>query len=62
MSGLKRNGDDGNVKGYHETGKRPIDRIRAVRNIGGVHLCREHYKEFKKATKEERSLDRLGWE
>jgi len=26
-----------------------------------VHLCREHYKDFRKKTKEERELDRLGW-
>lgn len=25
-------------------------------------LCKEHYKEFKKATKEERMTERLGWE
>jgi len=24
-------------------------------------VCRNHYKEFRKATKEERELDRLGW-
>jgi hypothetical protein len=24
-------------------------------------LCRTHYKEWKKSTKESRSLDRLGW-
>ena len=24
-------------------------------------LCRAHYKAWKKATKEQRSLDRLGW-
>ncbi len=24
-------------------------------------LCREHYREWKKATKDRRSLDRLGW-
>jgi hypothetical protein len=24
-------------------------------------LCRDHYKEWKKATKEARTLDRLGW-
>jgi len=24
-------------------------------------LCRTHYKEWKKATKESRSIDRLGW-
>lgn len=28
---------------------------------GNVHLCREHYREFKKGTKEERKLERLGW-
>jgi hypothetical protein len=27
-----------------------------------VHLCKEHYKEFKKATKTERKLERLTWE
>lgn len=26
-----------------------------------AHLCREHYKEFKKKTKSDRTLDRLGW-
>ncbi len=26
-----------------------------------AHVCREHYKEFKKKTKQERSLERLGW-
>ncbi|HEV2316400.1 MAG TPA: hypothetical protein VGV89_02335 [Thermoplasmata archaeon] len=24
-------------------------------------LCRDHYKQYKKATKQERTLDRLGW-
>jgi hypothetical protein len=27
-----------------------------------VHLCKKHYKEFKKKTKKERDLDRLAWE
>ena len=26
-----------------------------------AHLCKEHYKTFKKATKTERKLDRLAW-
>ena len=26
-----------------------------------VHLCREHYKKFRKATKKERELERLSW-
>jgi len=33
--------------------------------VGGdgktAHLCKEHYRQFKKATKEERTLDRLSW-
>jgi len=27
-----------------------------------VRLCKEHYKDYKKATKEDRKLERLGWE
>jgi len=27
-----------------------------------ARLCKEHYKEYKKATKEDRKLERLGWE
>jgi hypothetical protein len=28
---------------------------------GNAHLCHEHYKEFKKRTKKDRTYDRLGW-
>ncbi len=27
-----------------------------------IHLCKNHYKDFKKKTKKERELDRLAWE
>ena len=27
-----------------------------------VRLCKEHYKEYKKATKEERKLQRMAWD
>ena len=27
-----------------------------------AYLCKEHYKEYKKATKEERKLQRMAWE
>jgi hypothetical protein len=27
-----------------------------------VRLCKDHYKEYKKATKEDRKLERLAWE
>lgn len=26
-----------------------------------VHLCKDHYKSFKKATKKERELERMDW-
>ncbi len=26
-----------------------------------VHLCQAHYREFKKKTKKDRTLERLGW-
>lgn len=26
-----------------------------------AHLCHEHYREFKKKTKKDRTLERLGW-
>jgi hypothetical protein len=29
--------------------------------IGNAHICKEHYKDYKKATKEDRKLERLGW-
>ncbi|MGQ0537127.1 MAG: hypothetical protein ACT4PT_13775 [Methanobacteriota archaeon] len=28
---------------------------------GKAKLCKKHYKEWKKATKDERELDHLGW-
>ena len=27
-----------------------------------IHLCKDHYKEFKKATKSDRKLERLTWD
>ena len=32
-----------------------------VKDDRRAHLCRDHYKQFRKATKEERNLERLGW-
>ncbi len=26
-----------------------------------AHLCKEHYKQYKKATKKDRELERMGW-
>ncbi|MEL9998660.1 MAG: hypothetical protein QXG55_00740 [Thermoplasmata archaeon] len=30
-------------------------------NLKRVHLCKEHYKEYKKKTKKDREIERLGW-
>lgn len=27
-----------------------------------VHLCKEHYKEYKKGTKKEREMNRMDWD
>jgi hypothetical protein len=28
---------------------------------GNAHLCKDHYKEYKKSSKEERKLQRMSW-
>jgi hypothetical protein len=33
-----------------------------VKDPHKVRLCKDHYKEFKKATKDERKLQRMAWE
>ena len=33
-----------------------------VKDPRKVRLCKEHYKDYKKATKEERKLERMSWE
>jgi hypothetical protein len=30
-------------------------------NTGNTHLCKDHYRELKRSTKEERKLKRVGW-
>ena len=58
------------VSGCKEEGVRSIPRKKLEANtdfsIEGahkrVHICKEHYKEYKKATKKDRDLERMGWE
>jgi len=33
-----------------------------VKNPKKVRLCKDHYKEYKKATKEDRKMERMSWE
>lgn len=35
--------------------------ISVSRKTGKVHLCKDHYRDFKKKTKKDRELDRAGW-
>ncbi len=55
------------VEGCDKPAFKSIARARAERVFSlkkgtrNVHLCRDHYKEFKKKTKKEREIDRLTW-
>lgn len=35
--------------------------LKVEKGEGRVHLCKDHYKVYKKATKKERKLDSLAW-
>jgi hypothetical protein len=60
------------VKGCQEPVKRSLsgkavkkavpDMEFKVKDPKKVRLCKEHYKEYKKATKEERKLERMSWD
>lgn len=43
----------------------PAEKARAIFSLKGdkrrVHLCKEHYREFKKKTKKDKEIERLGW-
>ena len=30
-------------------------------DVRRIHICKKHYKEYKKKTKKDREFDRLGW-
>jgi hypothetical protein len=43
--------------------KTALSDLKVRKDVGKrVHLCKIHYKEYKKKTKKERELDRLAWE
>lgn len=43
--------------------KSALPNLKLRKDVGKrVHLCKTHYKEFKKKTKTERELDRLAWQ
>lgn len=38
-----------------------LDGVSLTTNARRSHLCRDHYRQFRKKTKQERQLERLGW-
>jgi len=56
------------VKGCSEEAVRSLS-AKKIKNAGleipdgrgNAHLCKEHYKEYKRSTKDDRKLQRLGW-
>jgi len=41
--------------------KEVLSDLRLNSDVHRTHLCRDHYRQFRKKTKEERELERLGW-
>lgn len=41
--------------------KEALPDLRLAAETRRSHLCRDHYRQFRKKTKEERQLERLGW-
>jgi len=57
------------IEGCKEASERSISRKKVDAaemsvsggDSGSVHLCKKHYREFKKKTKKDRTYERLGW-
>jgi hypothetical protein len=35
--------------------------LKVDKKMGNAHLCKDHYRDYRKATKKDRELERLGW-
>ncbi|MGC8645475.1 MAG: hypothetical protein ACP5UO_04315 [Thermoplasmata archaeon] len=47
---------------FRTIGRRQAEKLFSLSGKGTkVHLCKEHYKEYKKATKKDREVERLTW-
>lgn len=43
-------------------GKRQVEKVFTLNSRGTkAHLCRDHYKAYKRATKKDREIERLTW-
>jgi len=66
-SGPEEMGETCDVAGCNEPAHRAVSAknvakagLNVKKERGKAHLCKEHYKEYKKATKKDRELERLG--
>ncbi|MFO7791906.1 MAG: hypothetical protein R6W73_02850 [Candidatus Saliniplasma sp.] len=68
----KRKGKTCDVKGCDNSKKASVPggkvtkktdlKVNPSSAAGNAYLCKKHYKEYKKATKEEREMRQLGWD
>ncbi len=42
--------------------KQALPELKLIGDPRRIHLCRDHYRQFRKKTKEERELDRATWQ
>ena len=42
--------------------KEVLPELKLIGEPRRVHLCKDHYKQFRKKTKQERELDRAAWQ
>jgi hypothetical protein len=42
--------------------KEALPELKLIAETRRVHLCKDHYKQFRKKTKQERELDRATWQ
>ncbi len=51
-----------NEKAVKTVARKKAEKVFSLKGSASkVHLCKGHYKEFKKKTKKERELERVGW-
>ena len=50
-----------NEESVKTVAKKKVEMVFSVEGKNKIHLCKKHYKEYKKQTKKERSLERVGW-
>jgi len=57
VAGRKRSGPSSTKKV-----KEALPELKLIGEPRRVHLCKDHYKQFRKKTKQERELDRAAWQ